>query len=418
MFAGRPYPDNSSDSFRLDEYVKSSTDDLNEHVNIADDVDKLVKLLPEEVQNLVFGGGGAAGLAYAGALWRMAQIPGFNFDNIRRAAGTSIGAVAALAVCLKLTPQQMLERLSSIDFKKLKDPGTPWEVGKRVLWEKKHYAYKGDLIYTHVLQLLQDVTGRSDPEKITFQDLKRAGYKDLYVVAGQLINSKPQPTTVKKIYSYETTPKASVAAAIRASTAALPLFRSMKIDGYDCVDGGWKDNLASGIFDYPKYMRKFHTNDDSGYFHGGIRYSREMYDYENRRLAMKNRVIVDRQHNPHTLIFSLVNSDSAEPFFAKDIVSTGKALLNGALTKDDNTLDPRNDRVIEIQRKIELLDFGINDDKQMEIMIDGSKAVSQYFEQPHDAVIDDSLKLSVNEIKASVNSSKSESLNVRYTAQL
>ena len=347
------------------------------------------KLNSEQVKNLVFGGGGANGLCYAGCLWELAQTPGCeNFENIERAAGTSIGSVAALAVCLKLTPQRMFEILASIDFKTIKDRGTLFDIYKRVSNEQS--IYQGYVISHHVLALLSEVTGRKDPEKITFQDLKDSGYKDLYVLATKAIKTRPQLTTAKQVFSYETTPLVSVASAIRASMSAYPYFPGVKIQCnpsepvYTFYDGAFKDNLAVGIFDYPKYLpgTKNDITQNSEDQQRNSSYSKEMFDYQDRRNAIKNNVVVDRIHNPHTLAFSIVNSDNqlpAKPLHSGNVIRTAAALIDGLITKEDNSLDPRIDRIIEVQRKIALTNFGIGDDKQKEIIIAGASSVARYF---------------------------------------
>lgn len=360
-------------------------------------------LLPQEVNNLIFGGGGAAGLAYAGVLWRLAQIPNFNFENVNFSAGTSIGCLASLAAVLMakklLSPEQMLEILASIDFNELKDSGPPWEMAKRFLWDQNHCLYKGNLIYKHVLQLLRIVTGRTDPQNITFRDLKNLGIPDFHIVACELVNSKPQATAVKEVFSFETTADACVGKAVRASTAAFPYFSYVEIDGHYYVDGGFKANVPAGIYDYYRYFEKIDDEDYKGY-------PSEMEDFKNRRHCIRTSKPVERVHNPQSLTFSIVDSHSTEPYPAGKITSTLRALVNGMLTNEDNSLNAEVNNRIEIPRKAKITDFAIDDAKQKEIILDGVRSVSQYFNFPHDKAYEDDLCLKIDAIKEKVRMQK------------
>ena len=66
--------------------------------------------------------------------------------------------------------------------------------------------YKGHELYKLILELIQTKTGSSAPEKITFADLERLGYKRLHIVATKLYTLNGQPTGKRKIFSVEKTP--------------------------------------------------------------------------------------------------------------------------------------------------------------------------------------------------------------------
>lgn len=379
--------------------------------------DTVVKVKPEDVRFLAFGVGGSRGLGFAGGLYALADVPGFDYNNIEGAVGASIGSVAALAVCLGLTPDQMLEELSSFDPKTLKDPGSYWERGKRVV-EGKHYFYKGEVIYKLILQLLQKVTGRNDPENISLEDLDRAGYKKLYILAAKLVDREPEPTTEKFVFCAEKTPKVSVAEAICASCAALPYFRARRIQCnesepvYKFVDAAYKDSLPGGFFDYPIFINKEKAEDAENAKKQDRRhkYLRAILDYENQRKAIKDGIIVDRQHNPGTLIFSLVDAEESKPFHQGNIVDVGRALINGTFTRDDNTLDPRNDRTVEIPKgDIKFTDFNLSDEKQKERIVVGSKGLFDYFDIEQDPSYYKNLCAKIDAIKEKNKKQKASS---------
>ncbi len=92
----------------------------------------MLRVTPNKHVNIGFGGGGYCGLSYAGALKRLGDAPNFSFDDIKRAAGVSIGCIAALAICLRLKPEEMFNRLGALDFKKIIEYSYPWNmVGKK-----------------------------------------------------------------------------------------------------------------------------------------------------------------------------------------------------------------------------------------------------------------------------------------------
>ncbi|XP_019626164.1 PREDICTED: uncharacterized protein LOC109471315 [Branchiostoma belcheri] len=62
-------------------------------------------------ENLVFEGGGAKGIAYIGVC-KVLEDAGI-LPQITRFAGTSAGAITAALLAIGLTPQEMLEELSS-----------------------------------------------------------------------------------------------------------------------------------------------------------------------------------------------------------------------------------------------------------------------------------------------------------------
>lgn len=72
------------------------------------------------IDNLVFQGGGVKGVAYIGVLEELAKM---GTPNFKRVAGTSAGALLALALALKL-PIKDISQLLMIDFKTLLDDYT------------------------------------------------------------------------------------------------------------------------------------------------------------------------------------------------------------------------------------------------------------------------------------------------------
>jgi NTE family protein len=75
----------------------------------------------------VFSGGGIKGLAFAGAL-EVAEETGYT-DWVQL-AGTSAGAITAMALAVGYSAKELRERLEAYDFKKIADYGAPLGIGE------------------------------------------------------------------------------------------------------------------------------------------------------------------------------------------------------------------------------------------------------------------------------------------------
>lgn len=213
---------------------------------------------------LVFGGGGAAGYAYAGVFEELERQAAFSQEDIKGVAGTSVGAIAALVVALNYTAKEASQLLTDLDLHKMADGG--WYYSQLYRLFNNYGRYRGDELYNFIKKLIQAKIGNKPPELITFADLHAFGFKDLVVVATKLYKINDVPTGKQKIFSFEKTPDTSVADAIRASAAAptyFPRVRLKKIvkgkyvlasDGDMYEDGGVINNFAIDMFDKPKYL--------------------------------------------------------------------------------------------------------------------------------------------------------------------
>lgn len=351
----------------------------------------------DKITSMAFAGGGAGGgLSIAAVLWQLNQA-GLPFPKIKRAAGTSVGSVAALAVCLNLEPQEMFDRLTSIDFTKIKDSGSLFssETAKRIYTEQKFY--KGEVIFNHVLKLLRDKTSRNDPENITFKDLKDMGFKDLYVIATELsvINGK-EGHGQKKVFSFETTPHAPVAWAIRASTAAPPYFpgvvfkcdnkgryevlppNTTDTDAKLYVDGCFKENYPLTIFDFEKYIK-----DDATCASDPLEMLR--YELPQRIYEEKwSRECIERTEtvcNPHTLGVTLhwPIETPRFPLLPGHLMYEIQAIINSCLSKQQEDLlaiKENYERSVMVPRgEIGLMDFDIDKETQKIVIAASIKKV-------------------------------------------
>ena len=203
------------------------------------------------VKNLVFEAAGIRGIAYCGAIKEMESRQLLN--NVEKVAGTSSGAIMALAVSLGYSGAEIENLIGNTNFKKFNDGNFLFVGGiSRV---KKYFGwYKGKKLEKWLGEMIEHKTGNAD---ITFDQLHQKGFKDLYVM-GTCLNKQRSV-----ICSYATYPKMKVRDSIRISTAIPLYFEAVFMDssgnvfthpkekqGLDVmVDGGFLENFPIHIFD-------------------------------------------------------------------------------------------------------------------------------------------------------------------------
>lgn len=322
-----------------------------------------------DIRFLVFSGGGAAGPAYAGAIEEF--LKKVSLEKIQAIAGTSIGSLAALMVSLKYDPQVIIDKLFHLDFKKFEDGGCPPNQVYRLVTE--YARFKGEVLLELIKDIIKEKIPGKNPEEVTFADLKKLGYKDLYVVATKMYKENNKPMGKEKVFSYEKTPHTSVAMAIRASCAAPIFFTGVRLKktspgkyevndlGHLYDDGGLLNNFPIDIFDKPRYL--------------GLQ--------DNGTTSIVN---------PHTLGFVLLHTSQLNnenhkptktpindnhPFeYAEGVVNT---LMHQFETEKLDKVENRK-RAIQIDRKgVGLSDFNISQKKKKELIESGRFAVKSYF---------------------------------------
>lgn len=190
----------------------------------------------------VFQGGGCRAAAFAGA-YAEARRWGVTFSEV---AGTSAGSIVAALVAARATPEQILDLVTKLDYKKFLHKREaslafrPRIVGTflRVVplralhvWMDKG-MYSSVEIERWVEDALRDLLKQRSP--VLFSDLPLP----LHVVASDIRRRQV------KVWSAEETPDDSVARAVRAS-CSIPLFFQPVGDH---VDGGLLSNLPTFVF--------------------------------------------------------------------------------------------------------------------------------------------------------------------------
>ncbi|MBS1774449.1 MAG: patatin-like phospholipase family protein [Bacteroidetes bacterium] len=212
-------------------------------------------LAQKPYQNLVFEGGGIRGIAYAGTLSILEQE--HITDNIKRTAGTSVGAIVATLVAVGYTASELKDILYNLKIQQFND-GEYVFIGGIHRVNKYYGWYKGDKIEQWVGKLIAQKTRN---EHLTFEQLHQLtitnkSLKDVYITSTNLSKQ------CKTVFSYENYPAMEIQTAVRASLSIPLYYKALFLDslgakakkkshgGYDIyVDGGIVANYPISIFD-------------------------------------------------------------------------------------------------------------------------------------------------------------------------
>ena len=199
------------------------------------------------VVNGVFKGGGAKGIAYAGAL-RACEKSGIQFAAV---AGSSAGAITAALVAAGYTSKQIFERMEE----GLKAVGSPWlawsAVTRRSLFGSAQLASWLERELSHAVR--GEVSSDSE---VTFRELYSQTGIELYVVAMEVSSRQPL------VFCESITPEMGVASAVMASSAIPVAFPQAVIESRSrrtrLIDGGTWANYPSFVFEDESF-RKYHS---------------------------------------------------------------------------------------------------------------------------------------------------------------
>lgn len=203
------------------------------------------------VHNLVFEGAGIRGIAYCGAVAELentGRMPG-----VKKVAGTSAGAIAALLVALGYSAEEMQAIIAGTNFRKFNDgryffPGGIHRTNKFFGW------YRGLRVERWIEALIEKKTGDAS---ISFSALYEKGFKELYITG---TNVNKQQLVIFSRHHY---PNMKVKDAIRISMSIPFYFEAVFIDknglvvrhpkdrqGLDVfIDGGLTGNFPIQVFD-------------------------------------------------------------------------------------------------------------------------------------------------------------------------
>lgn len=203
------------------------------------------------IKNLVFEGAGIRGIAYCGAIIELESAN--RMQHIENVSGTSAGAIVALTIALGYSGKEIQDIISNTNFKKFNDGRYMFAGG--INRTNKYFGwYRGYQFENWLEKIIARKTGNAD---ITFEELNKKGFKNLYVT-GTCLNMQQLI-----IFSHETYPKMKIKDAVRISMSIPLYFEAVFIDKEGkvihhprqkenldvMVDGGFIGNFPIFIFD-------------------------------------------------------------------------------------------------------------------------------------------------------------------------
>ena len=272
----------------------------------------------QNIENLVFKGGGVLGIAYAGAIEILEQMGVLKL--IKRVAGTSAGAITACLISLKCTSAEILEIVNSTDFKSFEDHENVLRVAT------KYGLYKGDAFLDWLKPLLVKKGLKADA---TFADMNQAGFLDLHVFATCMNRQGVKRLTR---FSFADTPNVIVAEAVRASMSIPLFFDAWKFtnsipDNHLYIDGGMLYNFPLTTFD------TYGDNKQTlGFFLNNISGQDAVNDLDYNHLIQYTRTLLDILEDSQNVNFE---TDSEEMSRSVIIDNLGISSTNFSLT-DEN----------------------------------------------------------------------------------
>lgn len=295
-------------------------------------------------KNLVFEGGGVKGIAYGGALEILEQSR--ITPQIGRVAGTSAGAITATMVSLGYTASEFIELMMGLDFSKFEDGS---DIGGPVRLIEHYGWFKGD----YFLSLMQSyIKQKAKNENATFGDLRKGGFKELYVFGTDLSKQAVQE------FSHRTTPGMAVADAVRISMS-IPFFfesRSYADDVY--CDGGVLNNYPISTFD-EQYTA---ADPETGH------------------------TMLHRTPNAETLGFHLDNFDQPQSRPIENVVRFAGSVFDAILDIQDILLktNPGDERrtVFINNLGVKTTDFHLSDLTKHQLIEQGRIATAKFLNEP------------------------------------
>jgi len=227
--------------------------------------------MTRRLRNLVFEGGGVKGIAYVGALEKLAEEE--LLSEIENVGGTSAGAITALMVGLGYTPEEIRKSMMDLnfsyflescrlpvknvtDFSSWKDYfGNKWFIAWIwifILFLRLYRNYglcEGINVREWLSEAIKSKTGLENP---TFKELYSSdsgeNLRKMYFIGSNLSEG------TSEVYSLEDTEDMRVIDAVRISMSFPLAFAPVEKKGAR-VDGGIVRNYPIKLFDRVRYLR-------------------------------------------------------------------------------------------------------------------------------------------------------------------
>lgn len=210
-----------------------------------------INVTAQDTRNLVLEGAGIRGVAYVGAIKCLEENG--KIINIEKVAGTSAGAIAALAISLGYTSVEIEDLIYNTKLQKFND-GSFLFIGGLTRLNRNYGWYRGKAFTRWLETIIEKKTGNKD---ITFKELHDRKFRDLFVTGTSLNQQR------LIVFSHESYPAMKVKDAVRISMSIPMYFEAVFIDSAGnvlrkksarphhnlVVDGGFTGNFPITIFD-------------------------------------------------------------------------------------------------------------------------------------------------------------------------
>ncbi len=221
-------------------------------------------------RNLVFQGGGVKAYVYHGAL-RVLDEYGI-LSQVERVAGTSAGALQAMALCFRLGVEETIELYKTVDYSKVRSLRSTDESEQRsssglvaglahvqgdlegASRMLRRYGLYSNAYVKHWLRTA--ISDHCDGNgRATFAEFRARGFRDLYTVAVNLTRQRVE------VFSADRTPNVAVTDAVLMSSTVPFFFEAVRFDGENLgqgdyyIDGGMLSNYPLTIFDGPGFEK-------------------------------------------------------------------------------------------------------------------------------------------------------------------
>lgn len=224
---------------------------------------------------MAFKGGGVLGTAYIGCLSKLEK---YNFlKDLKYVAGTSAGAITALALSLGYSSEEMYEIFYDFPIETFLEDAKSYATKKGFVAKAKS-LYKIYSSENHALSsgkqffnFLEKIVEKKFPtqRELTFAELANAIKQDeennvsrklrhLYVTGTNVSLYCPE----SRLFCEETQPNMPIAKGVRISGSYPTVFENVEWDGYSYTDGGIKKNLPTRIFDKKHFLNGFEPTEN------------------------------------------------------------------------------------------------------------------------------------------------------------
>ncbi len=260
----------------LDGFVSKSQFVIKFNGDLLSQVNFSIKAPP--LENFVFEGGGVCGYVYSSAIAQMFETHELN--RCKRVAGSSAGAINALAVALGMDSNEILRIIGGLDFTKLVEVPLTEPLQMLNKLRKKGYINEGNLLLEFLRKVVRDrityliekypdeLTDLNiNPNCVTFKDLRgigerlpNLGIKEFFVTATEFeTNSNKPPSLVVFSADNPEYENIEMALGVLASAAIPKFFKPVEIPqcpGKSYIDGGCMCNFPMNLFEAPRYAPK------------------------------------------------------------------------------------------------------------------------------------------------------------------